>query len=165
MTLEAARLLMKDIVPAPSQPDSNVVELPTSQFPVVAVADVIICEVRICKGCGSVYTLTSSRVHRLLSNCKGDPLKKVLRPRKRDEAPLDRRVVKVSEVLSDHCTECWEDNCSVDEAWSIEPDRPPQTRVYSISGGNAGQAAARKDPKKVKQTINTMTAEQAAEFL
>lgn len=168
---EAVKLLLRDIAPAqPGSPATNVVqlpgteELPTSQFPIVAVADVIICECRLCKACGSVRSHTGSRVHRLLSNCAGDPHKKVLRLRKKDEPPLDRRVVKVVEVLVDHCTECWEDNCTVAEAYSIEPPAPPRPRLYPLASPNA--SGGKSEAAKAKRaTINQMTAEQAAEFL
>lgn len=167
--LSAVKLLMRDIAP---EPGSNVVLLPgtpgtdpsmkTSSFPVLPVADLIICECRICKACGSVKSHTSSRVHRLLSSCRGDPLKKIVRLRRKDEMPLDTRCVRVVEIFTDHCQECWDENTPFTEAFEIVPERPP-VRLFTLPAGDA--AKARKDPKKAKATINQMTAEQAAEFL
>lgn len=168
---QIVKLLMRDLKPETGQAINGAVLEPgspgtdpsmrSSTFPILPVADLIICECRICKGCGSVKAHTSSRVHRLLSSCRGDPEKKIIRLRRKDELPLDRKCVKVVEIFTDHCAECWEENTPIDEAWQIVPERPA-VRLFTVAGGNVSEA---RKSKKAKQTINQMTAEQAAEFL
>lgn len=153
----AAALLMRDLNGAAAP----VAEAPGPfMFPLLPVADLVICELRKCRGCGHVKAHTSSRVFRLLSSCESDPFKRILRLRKAEEAPLDRRCVRVVEVLSDHCQECWKENTSWEEAVAIVPKRPHRS-AFTVTAAPAPAVQAKAAPN----AISRMTAAEAAEAL
>lgn len=136
-------------------------EAPTSMFPVLPIADVLITERRICKACGSIHEAQSDRVHRLLSSCEGDPFKRVLRPRKPQEQPLDMKVRYTIEVLAEHCAICWESNTLIGIAWEIAPRRPKRHAFTNMQQAME-KAKARLE---AKTPITKMSAAEAAEFL
>ena len=170
----ATSLLMKDFTPpepaanaqapTPSGPHALHSEVPGPMFPLMPVADVLITERRVCKACGNVSHTQCDRVHRLLSSCAGDPFKRVLRPRKPEDPPTDRKVEHIITIPTEHCAACWRPTHLWGEVWNIQPPAPPRRSmtVMAEAFGRAKEKAARL-PRDAK--IKSMTAEEAAEYL
>lgn len=166
----AAALLMKDFTP-PSQAPANAPALPPSEaplpmFPVMPVADVLITERRVCKACGNIQEAQSDRVHRLLSSCSGDPFKRVLRPRKPEEPPLDIKVEHTIEVLAEHCACCWSPTHLWGEVWNIQPPRPTP-RPFTVMSAALAEAKAQvaHSRSRAAEKMRKMTDAEAAEYL
>lgn len=172
----AAQLLMKDLSAAKQHPSMALqAAQPQAQLPILnaierfnlqPVADVIICELRFCRGCGHAKAHTSSRVFRLFSSCVGQPYKKVLRLRKPDELPLELRCVRVVEVPSDHCQECWHDNLHWHDAVLITPEKPAFIPGQVVIGKDPDlvKALAKKSKSKYADFIAKSPYEQAKEL-
>lgn len=172
---EAALLLIRDLTPEtpheaatpPAAPAADTPAAPQPMFPLMPVADVLITERRICKACGSISEAQSDRVHRLLSSCEGDPFKRVLRPRKADEFPLDMRLMHTVEVRATHCACCWQPTHAFWEAVDIRPKRPtprrivPTERIMTPSSAKAEREKRQEFNKK----LAAMPLKDALDFL
>jgi hypothetical protein len=172
MTTTATALLMRDIpqvegtLNAKALASSSIGAI-LPMFPLMPVADVLITERRICQACGSIHETPSDRVHRLLSSCEGDPFKRVLRPRKPEETPLDRLAEHTVEVKATHCHVCWQPSHGWGDVWNIEPAKPPRAKpptVMADAFNRAGEKAM-KVAKAAGKSIRSMTAEEAADVL
>lgn len=174
----AASILMRDFQP-PSQAPANAQgptnpaalqsepETSLTMFPIMPVADVLITERRVCKACGNIQEAQSDRVHRLLSSCAGDPFKRVLRPRKPTEPPLDLKVEHFITVFSEHCACCWTPTHLWGEVWNIQPE-PPARRPLTVMAAAFAASGDKSSPsQRVKAVVKMrqMTDEQAAEYL
>lgn len=165
MSTHAAALLLRDLKPIEVKSDETS-DAPTSMFPLMPVADVLLTERRICQACGSIHDAPSDRVHRLLSSCAGDPFKRVLRPRKVSELPLDLRVVHTIEVAATHCAICWIPSGGWGEAWRTEPEKPAiRTAGITAIAEAMRKAQETKKSKKAPARITLVSAEQAADML
>ena len=136
-------------------------------FPLMPVADVLITERRVCRACGSVSEAQSDRVHRLLSNCAGDPYKRFLRPRKPDELPLEMRVRHTITVEAEHCAICWTTTHFASQAFEVEPERPKRTGFTLTAIGIAMEAAKKEKlaKKDVRKTIASLPLDKALDLL
>lgn len=178
----AVSLLMRDItLPEPANGQNSAQSTPSQNsagstpvepisfpmFPVMPVADVLITERRICRACGSVSEAQSDRVHRLLSSCAGDPFKRVLRPRKPDEPPLDLKVEHFITVYAEHCACCWSPTHLWGEVWNIQPEAPvrrPMTVVSQAFDAMNDKASSTQKLTAVAK-MRKMTDEEAADYL
>jgi hypothetical protein len=178
----AASLLMKDFtiqsppsteaphapVPPPSPPRSAeaATEPALAMFPVMPVADVLITQRTVCKACGSVQEATSDKVHRLLSSCEGDPFKRILRPRKPDEHPLEMRCRHTITIEADHCAICWTTTHFFSQAWEITPQRPKRKAFHQTAMGLAFEEAKKEKVKKLtKKELAAMPLDKALDLL
>lgn len=179
-TSEAALLLLRDLSPAPEAAPSetpNEASRPAAvapapepalpMFPVLPVADVLITERRICSACGSISEAQSDRVHRLLSSCEGDPYKRVLRPRKPDEHPLDRRVSYTHTVFAEHCACCWQPTQMWGEVVDIRPKRPKPRQFVKTERilTPSGEKREKKELTEFRKRLAEMPLAKALDFL